>query len=523
MATSLKVLSVQLGEIWKHFGLNQKVSIIMALLITLGAIGGLLYWSSRPDYQLLYSGLSLKDAAAVREKLADEKIPYEIKESGHTLLVQAGDVYRARLLLAGEGLPKDNSTGFELFETPKFGLTDFAQQVNYQRALQGELERTITAMSGIEAARVMLVLPKERLFASEEEKKASASIMLTLGGGAALSPAQIQSISQLVGSSVPGLTANSITITDQSGNLLTRPAGLDNSESAQATDQLAAQERVEILLTRKAQEMLDKSLGMGRSVVKVSAIMDFSQIEKRRENYDAEGRVVRAETIESESSSTPAGSSGQAAGVVANVPVGSPANGTIEQEMSKTKKENIRTEYAIPNDVELVTQKGARLANLSVAVCVAKGEQARGAEDIKKIEQMVRGCVGVVQNDLRKDTIEVTEMEFAPLPPPIVVPWWRSLPFRLDAVGRGLLSALLVYIIYRLSRRVIAGLVVRREDAGVPIQTLTDEYPGLEGGRRMGPRGEPVFDSALDEVTHIAEQNPKAIAAWIASVTKPTA
>jgi flagellar M-ring protein FliF len=520
MPNSISLLGTQLKEIWRHFGVNQKFSVIAGLIIVLASIGGVLYWSSRPDYQLLYSGLSLKDAAAVREKLTDEKIPYQLKDSGSTIFVPSKDVYRGRLMLAAEGLPKDTSTGFELFEQPKFGLTDFAQQVNYQRALQGELERTITTMSGIEAARVMLVLPKEKLFSTDKEKKASASILLTISGGMSLTPGQVQSISQLVGSSVPGLDPASITITDQRGTLLTQKAGSPDDVSQQASDQLVTQEKLESLLTKKAQDMLDKAMGAGRSIVRVSAVLDFSKIERRSEQYDAEGRVVRSEAIQSENTSSPAGNGGGVAGVVANVPVGSPTSGTVEQEMSRSKKENIRTEYAIPSEVEMVTRNGARLSNLSVSVCVAKGEQPRTKEELEQIRQMIKSSVGFVENEERKDIIDVSEMVFAPPEPLPTVPWYQTLPVRWDSVGRGIVAALLVFIIYRLSRRVIAGLVVRREDAGVPVQALTEDYDGR--GRR-GFKAEPgSLDANLEEITQIAEQNPKAIAAWISSIAKPS-
>jgi len=526
MPNSITLLGQQLKEIWKHFGINQKISTIMGLVVLLAGIAALVWWSSRPDYQLLYAGLSLQDAAAAREKLSDEQIPYQIKDSGRAIFVPFNDVYRARLLLAAEGLPKDTATGFEMLEERKFGLTDFAQQVNYQRALQGELERTIAAMNGIESARVLLVLPRDKLFATETEKKATASIMLRLGGGVTLTAGQVQSIAQLGGSSVPGLDPNGITITDQNGQLLTKRAGAAEDQAGQANDQLALQEKVEAQLTKKAQDMLDTALGAGRSIVRVSARLDFSKVERRRENYDAENRVVKNEYIQTESSRSPAGTAGGVAGVVANVPVGSPASGTVEAEMATVKKENIRTEYAIPNAVEHVVESGGRLANLSVSVCVAKGAQPRAAEELKKIEQMVRGCVGLVENETRRDLIDVTEMEFAPEAPAVRMPWGQALPIRLDTLGRALLAALLVYIIYRASRRVVTGLVVRREDAGVPIQSLTGEYGegGAAGtGRQLEGEGGLPLDPNLEEIARIAEQNPKVIAAWISSVAKPGA
>jgi len=304
MAGSMSVLGRQLGSIWQHFGVNQKVSIVLALVATIALIGGLLTWSARPDYRLLYSGLSLEDAAAARERIEDEKIPVQLRDSGRSIYVPAKDVYRCRLLLAAEGLPKDSSTGFELFEQPKFGLTDFAQRINYQRALQGELERTINAMSGIRSCRVTLVLPQRSLFATEAEKMAKASIMLTIADGDSLSAAQVRSIQQLVAGSVEGLTSSAIAVTDQNGRMLAKGAASEEGLEA-ASDQWEIQVKLEDLLERKAQEMLDIALGAGRSLVRVSATLDFSRVEKRKETYDPAGRVVIGETISSETSSEP--------------------------------------------------------------------------------------------------------------------------------------------------------------------------------------------------------------------------
>ncbi len=522
MPNSLGLLVQQLKEIWKHFGLAQKASTLIALAAVAAAIVGMLIWSSRPQYQVLYANLSLQDASDIREKLNDEKVEYRLLDSGRTILVSSKDVYNTRLTLASEGLPRDGATGFELFEQPKFGLTDFAQQVNYQRALQGELERTIRAMRGIEGARVMLVLPKDRLFATAEEKRASASILLTLAGGVSLNAGQIQSITQLVGGSVPGLTAGSVTITDQYGHLLSQPSGPQDDPVGRASDQLAATEKLERMLTQKAQEMLDRALGPGRSIVRVSAAMDFSQVERRNETYDPEGRVVRSEAIMTESSSGPAPHLGGVAGVVANVPVGAPGSGTVERELNKSKKENIRTEYAIPNGVEMVVEKGARLSRLSVSVCVARGEEERTPAQMDTIKQMVSSCVGLVQTPRRQDAIEVTEMLFADLDAPLHTPWWQSLPFSLDALGRGLLATALVLLVFFMSRKVIAGLVVRREDVGVPVQHLQEEYAGVGPAERRarlgGEAGESLSEEELTDlelVERLAQQNPRTIAAWI--------
>jgi flagellar M-ring protein FliF len=511
MANSLSLLGQQVGAIWREFGVRQKFGTIMGLLIVVSAIGALAYWSSRPDYRLLYAGLSLKDAAAVREKLDEEKIPCRLGDGGQALFVPAGDVYRGRLLLAAEGLPKDTSAGFELFEQPKFGLTDFAQQVNYQRALQGELERTIRAMHGIEQARVMLVLPKERLFASQATAKPTASILVTVRRDQAMAPAQVQSVVQLVASSVPGLKAEDVTVSDQTGRLLTRSVAADEG-MAQSSDQLAVQEHLETALARKAQDILDKSLGPDKSLVRVTAGLDFSKIQKRVESYDSANRVVRTETIESESSENRGAGGGAAAGVVANVPVGNPAAGAADAGLSKNKKENIRTEYAIPSDVQQIVQNGLRITSLSVSVCVAKGAAARDAQAIKNIEELVRNAVGFTDTAQRKDSIKVSEVEFPTAAAPVPETWWAKLPVRPETLGQGAMAAGALLILYLISRRVLSSLTVQHEAAGVPVAALD-----REGG--VGESSAPIEEGDLGRMRRLSEQNPKAVAAWINYVT----
>jgi len=502
-------------EIWRHFGVNQKASVILALVGTFAVIGGLLYWSARPEYRLLYSGLSLEDAAAMREKLDEERIRMQFKNAGRAIYVPAGDVYRARLLLAAEGYPQDTSAGFELFEEPKFGLTDFAQKVNYQRALQGELERTIATMDGIKSARVMLVLPEDRLFAPRDRQQTSASIMLTLAGGVALGPGQVRSIMHMVGSAVPGLSPSTITITDQLGNLLSRKSGGDDDDIEQTNEQLAAREKCEAFLAAKAQDMLDQALGPERSVVKVNVAMDFSRVERSSVTFDQENKTIRSETIETETSSLP-GSSAAPAGIVANVPIGNPGAATMRGEQNKNKKENIRTEYEWPKETQVVVEKGARIKQISVSVCVARGETARTTNEIASISNMVKAAVGFVEGETRQDTIAVTEMEFAPVKGPPPVAWWERMPLHYGSLGKVVGGLVLLLALYVIGRRMLARTPIQREDVGLPIAMLT-------GGSEAAPLPAAPFDYGdeeasqrrLTEIAEIANSQPELLAAWL--------
>ncbi len=516
MASSISVLGGQLAEIWRHFGVNQKVSTVLGLAITIAMISGLLYWSSRPSYRLLYSGMTLEDAAMAREKIEDQNIKVILKDSGTSIYVPAGDVYSCRLLLASEGVLKGTGTGFELFEQPKFGLTDFAQKVNYQRALQGELERTISAMQGISSARVILVLPKDKLFASEAEKRASASILVNVSGGGSLTPSQVTSVTRFVGSAVSGLSPSAITITDQNGRLLSKFQDPSDSQFGAADSQLEAQHNFENILVHKAQGMLDKALGIGQSIVSVTADMDFSKVEKRSEKYDAEGRVVVNETISSQSSSAPGQMAAPATTVVR---VGEAGSAPPAVTMSNTKQENIKTEYKVPSDVEHFVQSGARIRGVSVSVCVAKrGDEARTPEQMKTIENMITKAVGLTTGGERADSIEVVEMEF---PTPVEEPalgFLQTLPISLPDMGKGLVAVVILLMIFIGSRRVVTRLSVETEDVGVPVGALAGA-PAI-GGRENGMPITESIESGLDYVNSLAEQDPRAIAAWITNVTK---
>ena len=514
MLGAVSLLFRQIGAVWSHFGINQKVSIILALLVTLAAIGAVVYTSSRPDYRLLYAGMSLEEAARAREQLDEAKIPVQLRDHGNALYVPAADVYRGRLLLAASGLPGEASSGFELFEQPKFGLTEFAQQVNYQRALQGELERTISAVEGVLSARVLLVMPRDRLFASEQDKTASASIMLTLRRGARLEPDQVVSIGQLVSTAVPGLAEGNVTITDQQGRLLSDKTTPEDAALGSPRKHMDMRRGVEEELTRKAQDMLDRAIGPGLAIVRVSAELDFRQIERFNETYDTESRVVVRETISSEKSSEPISLAGAG---MARVAVGTPSDITIEQAMGQMKREDVETEYKVPSGRETVVDKGGRISRLSVSVSVAQGEQPRTPEAIEQIARMVRSAVGF--SAPRQDTIEVLEMPFAApqaKPELDMWQWWQRLPVMPETLLRILIGLGLLGTLYAFSRKALRQLSVQREEVGTPVAELA----GGEHATASLPEAEP-FEETMDKneqleyASRLAEQNPSIVAIWI--------
>ncbi|MBN2164448.1 MAG: flagellar M-ring protein FliF [Pontiellaceae bacterium] len=510
MRDSVNMLKKQVQEIWRQFGAPQRMSVITSLLVAIAVISGLIYWGSRPDFRLLYGSLSLEDAAQIREKLEDAKIPVRIGQSGTSISVPASELYTARLMLASAGLPKDSSTGFELFEQPKFGLTDFAQKVNYQRALQGELERTISSMQGIRSARVMLVLPKEHLFASEDERKAQASVLITLNGSGAVGSAQVQSIVHLLASSVQSLDPSQVTVSDQTGRLLTQSMSSD-SVMQSGSEQLEVQERTEQRLVAKAQDILDRALGLGNSIVRVNVALDFSDQEQRNQTYDAESRVALSERIVSEDKSGgSSGGAGGAAGVTASVSVSDPSNMKVDNGGGKDKTEETYAEYVVPTTVTTIRQKGVRMDKLSVAVCIAQGESPRTPEQMKAISDLVASALGV--DPSRSDTIQIAEMPFVAPQEPAKANWWEDLPVSYDSLFKGVGGIVALGFVFGASRKVKSALLASNPSIEVPINEAQEQ----EQERIM--KEEPFeLEDQLARVNEMARGNPKTVAAWISN------
>ena len=283
----------QLRTLLDNLSPGRKISLVVLTVATLLGFAAMMFWAGRPDYQVLYSDLTMEDSAAIFQRLKESKIPYQLSADGKTILIPRENVYEMRLELAAQGLPEQGSAGFELFDDTKLGMTEFLQNVNYQRALQGELARTIGRFDEVESARVHLVMASRSLFV-EEQEPATASVILKMRSGKWLGKEQIQGIVHLVSSSISGLRPENVTIVDGNGKML---AGFpDKSGMAGVTsDQLAFQEKVEKNLETRVKTMLEKALGPERAIVRVSADIDFQQHEQTEERYFPDNRVIRSE------------------------------------------------------------------------------------------------------------------------------------------------------------------------------------------------------------------------------------
>lgn len=423
------------------------------LFIGLPVFGAIAYVAfsvfDRLNYGPLYTNLSPQDGAAIVKELDAQKIPYAITGGGSVIEVPRGLVYPTRLKLAGKGVPVAGGVGFEIFEKAPFGVSEFTQQVNYLRALQGELSRTINSIAAVQSSRVHLAIPSRSNFLGPEEKP-SASVVIDLRPGYQLSPDQVQGIVNLVASSVPKLSAEKVTVIDSSGRPLKEISAPAASTEAEKLNLLKL--KYEVDLQRRIETMLDPVLGPGKVVVRANVAVNLQETLMTKEEFDPDNRVVRSQR----QSVDDGGKSGGNPGVQANIP-GGEATKTGEGGAKRTSE---AVTYEIGRTTSKIIEPRGQIQKISVAVLVdGKYEKdkyvARTAEEMEIIKGMVKRAVGFDAE--RGDEIEVANVPFklqpaSPLQPagaPDLKDLMRS-PMGIG-VGAGVLAVLgaLVFFLLR--------------------------------------------------------------------------
>jgi flagellar M-ring protein FliF len=422
MNQNLSKLAAQLLEIWRQLGAAQRLSVGCATFVLVAGLGTLAFWSARPDYSLLYGRLSDGEAAKVIAALDDAKVPYKVGAGGSSILVPAEKVHLMRMQLAGRGIPRGDGVGFEIFDKPNFGISDFVQRANYVRAVQGELGRTIGQLDEIESARVMIVLPENRLLL-DKDKYATASVFVRVRGNTQLQPQSINSIRFLVANSVEGLKPNHVTVVDNLGNVLSENSDNDSLSGLTST-QLAARRNLEQYLGKKAQDMLEKVLGPGQAIVRVSAEINYDTITKSEEKFDPEGQVLRSQTKTDENTDTASASISGPVGISANTAeTNTPASATAPLNTTKNKKAVTTVQYEIGKQTSNTMQAAGGVKRLSAAVTVAAQVEgtgaerkvvSRSAEELEKLRRIIASAVGIQTgtDNPRGDTITLEELPF---------------------------------------------------------------------------------------------------------------
>jgi len=389
--------------------------IVTLAVAGLALIGFFAYISMRlasPPLALLYSDLELSDSSQITAKLQAANIPFEVRGDGAQIFAPADQVQKLRMTLASDGLPAGGSVGYEIFDrTQSLGTSNFVQNVNHLRALEGELARTIKSLNQVRMARVHLVLPQRDLF-SRTRQEASASVILRMKGAIRLDKAQTQSIQHLVASAVPGLSPSQISIVDDRGTLLARGgAGADTTASAEEM-RVGYEQR----LARAIEELVERSVGPGKVRAEVSAEFDYDRVTINTETFDPDSQVARSTQTTEESGRTREATGNEAVGVTTNLPEGQPDPNAAGGAGSQTQRTDTTTNYEISRTVKNQVREGGQVKRLSVAVLVDgiydNGNYApRTPEQIEQLTRLVRSAAGF--NGDRGDTVEVVNMRFA--------------------------------------------------------------------------------------------------------------
>lgn len=386
------------GVFWQMTG-RQKAELLMISIITVVVFVAIALWAGQTEFEVLFYDMESSEAGLIVEKLKEDNVEYKLENGGTKILVPRSNVHELKMSLAQQGIPQSGHVGYEIFDKSNFGMSTFVQKINYKRALEGELARTLNQMSEVKDSRVHIVLPEEKLF-KEDKQFATASIILILKSSTSLSKSQISGITRLIASSVEGLKSGQITIIDSHGNTLSKGEESDDL-IASSTSQMELQKAVESELIEKSQKMLESVVGIGNAITRVTAELDFESIERTTESFDPDGQVIRSEQFTTTSA--------------------------IGTDTSQTSKETATTKYEINRTVETLINSAGGIKRLTIAVLIngkylaVEGSEdnenpemkyeARSDEEMTKLSNIVKTAVGFQEG--RGDKIEVIGMQFA--------------------------------------------------------------------------------------------------------------
>ncbi|MBW2013889.1 MAG: flagellar M-ring protein FliF [Deltaproteobacteria bacterium] len=409
----------QFFNILNSLPLSKKISMVFVIILVVTGFALMFFWTNQENYQVLFSNLSQRDASAIAAKLKERNTPYKVEANGTMIMVPEEKVYDLRLSLAGDGLPNGGNVGFEIFDHTDFKTTRFVQELNYRRALQGELARTINRFKEVNDSRVFIAIPEESLFI-EDRDPASASIQLDLHSN--LPPAKLTAIVHLVASAIEGLEPEHVTVVDTKGRLIFKGGISDESSSELSNSQLDYKTNVEDEIKTNVQSMLEGIVGSGKAIVRVNAEIEFDKITLSEEEYDPSATAVRSSrNIEEVMQAGEKGSKtaqtliDKRRGVVPSP----------DQTQNKKTKKDIATNYEINKITRTTLKPAGKIKRLSVAAVIdgnyelekledgttQKKYTPRSEQEIKVFEEIVKKAMGY--NEDREDQISVSSIPFA--------------------------------------------------------------------------------------------------------------
>jgi len=398
-------LQKQFTSYWKRQSLGKQITMVSLILAASILIPVLINWASAPSYSVAYTGLSEADAAQIVQKLDENNISYQLKNSG-TIEVPNDQVYTVRLLMAREGLPQSSTVGYELFSgSSTLGMTEFSQQVNYQRAIEGELQRTIGSLDAVKAVRVHLVIPEKSLLSSDQALS-TASVTIQINPGHTLDGDQVRSITHLVASSVEGLKPENVVVVDTEGNMLADGTGTESDMGmSQKDEQRAAEQAYAVEVQKRVQSILDKILGPNRSVVQATVEMDWTQREITSNTYAPTEVAVRSSQTINESSTNGGAANGGVPGATSNLPTPVATTTGSDASSYQRSEETINYEVSQVQSHEIIAP--GKVNRLSVSVMV-DGISEKAQIDV--IRSAVEVAAGI--DSKRGDQIVVQSFDF---------------------------------------------------------------------------------------------------------------
>jgi flagellar M-ring protein FliF len=385
------------------FTTGQKVMTVLAVVGAIVAAVVFMSAESKPSYQPLFTNLQSSDAGAITQQLASQKIPYQLADGGSTVLVPAADVDQERIALAQQGLPQAGNVGFSNLEKSGITTSDFVQQVEYQQALEGQLEQTISSIQGVQSAQVNLVVPQQSDFAVGTQQATTASILVNLSPGTALSSGQVSAIVHLAASSVPGLSSSNVTVVDNHGDVLTAPGDAGGTSGASNTQQTDAYDNQ---LAASLTALLARVVGEGNAAVQVNALLNFNQSQTTTNGLqlNAQGQPVTAPTGQTTSNSTYSGTGTPPSGVLGSSQPSTTTGGNGTYTTTSSQVTN-----AVGQVSQTVKQAPGQVERTSVAVLLnsSKAKKVNQAQ----VESLVTAAAGL--NKANGDQLVVTSMPFA--------------------------------------------------------------------------------------------------------------
>jgi len=495
----------KIQAVWDNISLVQR-ALLIGVVVMLGIVGALLVqWAGKPDMRLLYQQVSPEEASKITEKIKEQGIAYELRNGGTTIYAPEEHIYQLRLDMAKDGLPVGEQGGYSIFDKEKVGASPFAQEVNFKRALQEELAKSIQMIEGVDYARVHMVNAEKNIFASKS-RQTTASVVLRIRPGYTLSALNIAAITHLVAGSIEGLTSDKVTVIDSQGRLLSSESDQAGGTHKAGTVQ-AYKERVEQSLENKVEDMLTTVLGPGRAAVRVSAVIDMNSVSTVKETYEPKG-VVSKEDI-SKNEEKPGAAAGDGAGA---------AQG------KSTKDETITTTYEIPKTVEqrdvlpgkIISLSASAVVDLSIADANGTEEGAGSGKimQLADVEKLIRNSLGLEPTDI--DSLTVIDAKiYRPMENLVEIEpssWPRYMAnVRQSSLGIMPVCALLVL-------RVFKGAKNKAMAAGIPGQLPAGETSELAG---LMAAPEQASDSLAlrRQISGALRKNPehvkKVFAGWI--------